>query len=337
MKVVSFFGMILALVTGFVGNARAWGPIGHATTAEIAERALTPRARALVFKVMGVEPLSVSANFPDEVRSDARFAKFADDHFAIIPTGGAYGDISHPAHDMNSMLILAMKKLSERRTSREEKLIYMRYLIHIVGDTHQPLHVSSPGSIGGNFCTVKYTDPANGLAKTDNIHHFFDETLIEFERRNYIKAHPSKGLNQWFGYFEYADMVLADPMAADIRAEIEHAGPIKDADFATWMTDTGKLGESAYPPAVEKTPGHRPYCKYLDPVTGKISNPDFDEKTVPTMDEAYVTKWLPTIRAQIIRGGLRLAKVLDRTAEMAHIKPMKRDEQSKVIQSILDH
>ncbi|MBS1963411.1 MAG: S1/P1 nuclease [Bdellovibrionales bacterium] len=325
-------GWLLAL--GFSGNAFGWGAIGHATVGEIAERALTPRAKALVFKVLGPEPLSTAANYPDEVRSDKRYAKFADYHFATIPANGAYGDLPPPDHDMNSIMVKAMKMIAKRNVSRDEKILYMKYLIHIVGDTHQPLHVSTPGSLGGNLCKVKIADPATGKEDLENIHHVWDEVLIEYERRVFQKMHPEKK-DPWFGYAEYADMILAEPKVEAVKSEVERAGPVKEADFATWITDTFRIGESAYPKVTEIVPGRRPYCSFLDPKTKKFDNSGYDAKSIPTLDEAYVEKWLPTVRSQILKGGLRLAKVLDKIAADAHVKPMDPAKETRLIDSIL--
>lgn len=331
-------GVILVLASvsgGFAADAFAWGAIGHATVGEIADRALTPRARNLVFRILGSEPLSVAANWPDEVRSDKKYDAFKPYHFAIVSPSGSYADIPHPSSDMNSLAIKAMKMLAKPSVSRDEKMLYLRYLVHIVGDIHQPLHTSIPGTYGGNACFVKVTHPVTGVAANENFHHFWDETLIEFEHRDYAKRHPEKGKDPWFGYFEYADTILADPAAEGIRAEVDRAGTARDSDFVTWITDAGKIGEAAYPKVAEKIAGRRPYCGY----TGSSKpeeNTKIDYAAVPTLDDAYAAKWIPTVRSQILRGGFRLAKVLDRIAEVACLKPLDPKKEAKLLESVLD-
>src|SRR4051812_2098917 len=71
--------------------AYAWGDLGHQAIAEIAERRLDADGRALVFSIVGADPLAYAAIFPDVVRSDGRYMDygtgFADYHFFEIPPG----------------------------------------------------------------------------------------------------------------------------------------------------------------------------------------------------------------------------------------------------------
>ena len=71
----------------FAQNAFAWGNVGHETVAEIAERFISEDTKNFVQKILGPEPLSVAATFPDQVRSDERFKGFAPYHFVEIPDG----------------------------------------------------------------------------------------------------------------------------------------------------------------------------------------------------------------------------------------------------------
>ncbi|MGI8634035.1 MAG: S1/P1 nuclease, partial [Segetibacter sp.] len=62
-----------------------------------------------------------------------------------------------------------------------EKLLYLRMLIHIVEDIHQPFHVSANGDRGGNDIKVAW------FGQPSNIHRVWDEQLIEGQELSYTE------------------------------------------------------------------------------------------------------------------------------------------------------
>ncbi len=59
--------------------------------------------------------------------------------------------------------------------------MYLKLLIHIVGDVHQPLHVSAKGTVGGNNVRVLWFNDST------NLHRVWDEQLIEFQQLSYTE------------------------------------------------------------------------------------------------------------------------------------------------------
>ena len=59
--------------------------------------------------------------------------------------------------------------------------MYLRLLIHIVGDVHQPLHVSEEGDAGGNDIKVTW------FGTPSNLHRLWDEQLIDDQKLSYTE------------------------------------------------------------------------------------------------------------------------------------------------------
>ena len=108
------------------------------------EQNLSPQARAMLADILGEEKVTYSAVYPDKVRSDHRFDKLASYHFVEIPQGFNYANRPNKvAYDSDTILRFTPGILKDPKVSRDRKVMMMRYLIHVMGDIHQPLHVGN--------------------------------------------------------------------------------------------------------------------------------------------------------------------------------------------------
>ena len=180
LKVVATF-LLLTLPS----SAYAWGPTGHRVVAEIAQRHLTPAAQAKVSSLLDGRTLADVANWPDELRSDPRFDKYKPLHFATVKDGVAsYRDsVKAPCGDV----VVAIDAFTAfLRTGSRESLYVVKaltdksdgtgqgacnpheteplsaanalsFLVHLMGDLHQPLHVGGL-DLGGNQVAVNWMD-----------------------------------------------------------------------------------------------------------------------------------------------------------------------------------
>src|SRR5690606_26393967 len=118
------------------------------------------KAKKFVRQIVGIEPLSTSATWPDQVRSDSRFADyetFASYHFTTIPYGYTFDTIPSTRlvkKDSHTILSKVPKLLLDPNVSIEIRQIWYRYLVHVVGDVHQPFHVGSGWDRGANLCKI---------------------------------------------------------------------------------------------------------------------------------------------------------------------------------------
>jgi hypothetical protein len=133
----------------------AWGAEGHRAIAEIAADELTDAAKQQVVKLLGGDDANVAmmdvSTWADEIRR--RRPNSAPWHFVDIPIGSAGYD---PRRDcQNDDCVVAQierdeKIVGDRTTAPGERAEALRFLIHFVGDIHQPLHAADNGDRGGN-------------------------------------------------------------------------------------------------------------------------------------------------------------------------------------------
>jgi hypothetical protein len=69
-----------------------------------------------------------------------------------------------------------MQVLKSADAPRNEKRVALRFVAHLVGDTHQPLHAGFAEDHGGNSVDVR----VNG--RKENLHSFWDTALVELEQ-----------------------------------------------------------------------------------------------------------------------------------------------------------
>ena len=193
----------LAACLGAEPRARAWGCKGHQAVALIAEKHLTPEARQLVEKLLGANPIDPklkrwcgnatrdllmdAATWPDDVRNERGNGPW---HYIDIPRGkhkgsleeycGADGCVTRAIEQERAIL----KDQSADPLKRAEAI---RYIIHFVGDMHQPLHVINNGDNGGNCVPVRYLDHQPLLNPerperedySPNLHQIWDTEIVE--------------------------------------------------------------------------------------------------------------------------------------------------------------
>jgi hypothetical protein len=153
----------------------AWGPEGHRLVAGMAQQMLTPEAAARVQAALAPgETIASLASWADEVRKSRPETETW--HFIDIPIDSSGLDMPRDCPAQGCVL----SKISEFRSqwrephlsssARREALLF---LVHFVGDMHQPLHCANNHDRGGNDVTVKV-----GSASM-NLHHLWDSALLD--------------------------------------------------------------------------------------------------------------------------------------------------------------
>ncbi len=155
------------------GSASAWGPIGHRVVGRIAERHLSAAAARGVAAILGPESLAQVSTWPDEIRSDPAWDRAKPWHFVDIDDGETYETTAKsPAGDVVEAIGRFTRVLQDPRAAAEPKAQALRFLVHFVGDIHQPLHVGRRADRGGNDIQVTWF---NGPT---NLHQVWDEKII---------------------------------------------------------------------------------------------------------------------------------------------------------------
>jgi len=143
---------ILVLWFALSTPAFAWGPEGHEIVAAIAAVNLTPAANAKVTALLGPPPMMIlDSNWADEIRADR--PQTSTWHYVNIELGSAGYDAWRDCAGGDCVVAQIEKDirvLSNARASRADRMEALRFLIHFVGDVHQPLHVADNRDKGGN-------------------------------------------------------------------------------------------------------------------------------------------------------------------------------------------
>lgn len=176
MKKYLFIGLLLPL--GIL--LASWGAIGHQTIARVAENHLTPEAKQAVKDLLGDETLPGIASWADQVRSEPKYKSTGSYHFVNLPSGLSYNDFSNGVKSLKndnlySALLRYEKILSDPSRSTEERAEALKFVVHLVGDAHQPMHVSRAEDKGGNTIQVQFD------GRGTNLHALWDSRLIDHQ------------------------------------------------------------------------------------------------------------------------------------------------------------
>ncbi|MVN91524.1 S1/P1 nuclease [Mucilaginibacter aquatilis] len=187
--------IVLAL-SGAVGLI-SWGFKGHRAVATIAQRHLTSNTAYVVSAYLGGQPMDAVSTWADENRDP----KTAAWHYINLPLGLNREQFVKTVQESEGTVYTAILKmeatLKDPAASVAQKNEALKYLIHFVGDAHQPMHVSRKEDKGGNTIQLRL----NG--KGTNLHSLWDSKLIDQEGlsqddmvRTYDKATPAE-IKKW--------------------------------------------------------------------------------------------------------------------------------------------
>jgi hypothetical protein len=164
------------------GAARAWGPNGHRVVGWIAESHLSEGALAAVRELMGPESLARAATWPDEIRSDPSWRRADPWHYISIDDAET---LETTARAEGGDVLEAMARfeavLRDPQAAREDRVEALRFLVHFVGDVHQPLHVGRRADRGGNEILVLW------FGEPTNLHSVWDGRMIESEELSFTE------------------------------------------------------------------------------------------------------------------------------------------------------
>ena len=202
-RVFAVVRILLALaLLGQAPVAWAWGDEGHQIIGIIAAHYLTPSAKQKVVAMLAVDLDGLTAHtiadettWADKYRDSDRnttknrYNRTRNWHFVDIELAAPDADAAcfgHPALPPGTAASAGPARdcvvdkieqfaaeLAAPGTSPEERLVALKFLLHFVGDVHQPLHASDDHDAGGNQKNVKAVGFAAG-----NLHHYWDTVFV---------------------------------------------------------------------------------------------------------------------------------------------------------------
>ncbi len=206
-------------------SAFAWGTTGHRVVSEIAERNLSKKAKKNLYALIGGQKLAYWANWADNQRSDTT-GKWKHTtgtwHYINLPshlTQQAFYDAvkNYPKESVYSQIDFLKNKVKDKSLSKEERKDYLAFLIHFMGDLHQPMHIGRAEDLGGNKVNV------NWFGRSSNLHTVWDTDLVDFQK---------------WSYTEYATVLDILPQN-DVRQ-------IQNSSMLDWLYETYQLTNEIY-------------------------------------------------------------------------------------------
>ncbi len=302
MKFHRFSALVVGLVVALPGqHAMAWGDEGHEIVATIAYARLTPVVKKKIDSILAADKdkltapdFSSRATWADKWRDSdrnttrVRYLATHNWHFVDIEIDSPDFDkacFNHPPLPAGKVASKGpaddcvvdkieqfTAELRSSSTSKAERRLALKYLLHFVGDLHQPLHgADNHHDAGGNAVLILFGNHKVS-SKSLNLHHYWDTDLV-----------LQLGKDQ---------KAVADQLNNQISPQ----------DAATWSTGTPKDW------AMESFDRAKTIAYDL---SGESNRTDKNGKTVPYLDATYDNRALPVVREQLSKGGVRLAAVLN--------------------------
>lgn len=257
-----FFAKIVFVLFIFSSiEVSAWGLTGHRVIAEIANHHLTHRTQRKLHKLFNNQDIVYWANWPDFIKSDKTGvwrSTFAW-HYVNISKSADFIAFkkeleAQPKPNLYSQIQALIRQVKNKNTSDKDRRIAIIFLVHLVGDMAQPMHLGRADDLGGNRIDLTF------FGRKTNLHRLWDSNLID---------------SQKYSYSEYAR--LLDTLS---RKEVKQ---IQSGSLAQWCYESHLLANDIY--------AHTP--------EGARLGYDYEYKYINAMEQ------------QLLKGGLRLAKILN--------------------------
>jgi len=267
-----------------VSHIHGWGLRGHRVVGRIAENHLTPAATKMVRGLLEGKNLARVANEADQLRSDAAWACAAPLHYASVEDGEIYASSAKsPKGDIVQALLYFEAQLRDKAAPRERRMLALKWIVHLVGDLHQPLHIGRSCDRGGNSVEVLWFD------KKSNLHKVWDSEFINDEELSYSE----------FADFLDKEQVATPGLTAGSYADWADESPIVRAEIYTCH---GKDGCCAAGKNCRDDPLAFGSCAETLPF-------------LPRLSYAYAEKNRKLLERQLYRAGVRLAAILNAVAD----------------------
>lgn len=177
---------LLCLFFYLPARSMAWGQLGHRIVGEIAGSYLTSKAKKEIKKILGYESMAMASNWADFIKSNPSYQYLGNWHYINFKPGLTQPDMqallaNDTSTNAYTKLNFLVRELKNRNLSQENKIMYLKLLIHIAGDIHQPLHAGRPDDQGGNKIRVLWFN------QSVNLHQVWDEKLISAQELSYTE------------------------------------------------------------------------------------------------------------------------------------------------------
>ncbi|PKA99412.1 S1/P1 nuclease [Flavobacteriaceae bacterium MAR_2009_75] len=253
MKRIAF---LLIFISNFIlANDGDWSKTGHRAVGQIAEKHLSRKAKRAIKELLNGRSLATVSNFADDIKSDTAYRKFGPWHYVNFPADKKYTEVK-PSEQGD--IIIGIEKcieiIGDDKSTTADKAFYLKMLVHLMGDLHQPMHVGRSEDRGGNDIQLQWFNEGT------NLHRVWDSHMIN-----------DYGMS-------YTELSASLPKLTKEKVNLIQEGTIYE-----WVEESQDIANEVYD-SVET--GEKLYYRY-----------SYD--------------WWSTVEQQLLKGGVRLAKVLN--------------------------
>lgn len=312
--------------------AFAWGCQGHEIVALIAEAHMNPRALAMANDILKNGPLDagVTRYCTDQVDAFAAASTWADDirrvrpeaspwHFIDIPRDAKESDIEKYCPQDTGCILSALRDqlavLGRSSGDAKARADALRFIIHFIGDMHQPLHDVDNNDHGGNCVPVSFFGTQTQLRNEQsesyapNLHGVWDTDIL-------VRSMGQKTVQQMAEalWAKYGERISASQ--PQITAFVSSGGPntkmmgIDPAILKTWSWETHLLAnEVTYAKLPVPIPIESPVKMTTCADDNNVGNRLF--ALHEDLEQPYQDAAVPVIDEQLAKAGARLAAVLN--------------------------
>lgn len=176
---------VLLLLPCLCGHVDAWGVDGHTIVAHIADHYLSPDVAAVLRNDLYNVSLNNASDWCDDFDHQPDGEWSAPLHFINYPDHACGFDWATDCKNdwcNAGAIVNYSKQIFDQSKTKAERFIALKFVIHMVGDIHQPLHVSSGGNEGGNAIKIPFPHfsklAANNTGRDTNLHAVWDENIL---------------------------------------------------------------------------------------------------------------------------------------------------------------
>lgn len=265
----------------FTFSAFAWGPTGHRVVGEIAEKRLNFRVKKKLNSLLDGHSLARVSNWPDKIKSEPeKYSHTFRWHYTDWPLSSQQYDFENNSGSLISSINKMIEQMKNKKLPKGDRAFAIKFLVHLIGDLHQPLHVGNGKDRGGNDCKVIFHD------EKVNLHSLWDSKMILATRLSFKE--------------------LTEFVEVASKKEIKK---YENGEVLDWARESRDLRPSLYPEDLNSLKQKKnsedtlpSYCQKGKSLT---------DEELPKLGYKYSYRFLPIVEKRLLQAGVRLAKVLN--------------------------
>ncbi len=162
----------------------SYGPIGHRAISMIAQQELQPGVNQQLDSLLGKNGIIYFSTWADEIRDLPQYAESRPWHYQNLSpdkTPEMLTELWNNPESEGKHLFYAVQLMLQRLKDNKHDVDALKFLIHFVGDLHQPMHLGRADDLGGNRVPYRW------FGSDINIHSLWDSYLIDHHRMSYTE------------------------------------------------------------------------------------------------------------------------------------------------------